>query len=101
MYCATPVNLKVCSSVTSAVTANVSSCGTYKFIDVVVLTTNTTCTTGQMQLTTANEFALGTATPWNLSMSEGGIIAASILAVWALGWSFRQLRTAINGGSPE
>jgi hypothetical protein len=101
MYCATPLNLKVCSSVTTATTANAATCGTYKFINVVVLTTNTTCNTGEMQLTTANEFALVTASPWTLSMSEGGIVAASILLVWALGWSFKQLRTAINGGSPE
>lgn len=54
-----------------------------------------------MQLTTANEFALGTASPFTLTLSEGGLIAAAILLAWGFGWSYKQLQKAVNGGSPE
>lgn len=101
MYCATPLNLKVCSSVTTALTASATSCGTYKFINVVALTSNTTCPTGEMQLTTANEFDLATASPWNLSIAEGALIAGSILAVWALGYAFKSLKRVLGDNSPE
>jgi hypothetical protein len=96
MYCATPLNLKVCSSTTTAVTAATASCGTYKFIDVVVLTTNTTCTLGQLQLTTASEFELATASPWTLSIGAGSLLAAAIIGVWAIGYAFKLIGRVLD-----
>lgn len=101
MFCAVPISVKVCTSVTTTMTANATSCGTYQMLNLVVVQANTTCTTNQMQLTTANEFGLGTASPFHLTVVEGSLIAAAILGVWALGFSFKNLRRAINGGSPE
>lgn len=101
MYCAVPLAVKSCTSVTTTMTANASSCGTYQMLNLIVLQSNTTCTIGQIQLTTANEFALGTASPFTLTLSEGGLIAAAILLAWGFGWSYKQLQKAVNGGSPE
>jgi hypothetical protein len=32
-----------------------------------------------------------------LSLADGGLIAGSIIALWALAWAFRQLAKQING----
>ena len=100
MYCAVPQTVKICDNTTTVLTGS-SACNSYVLVTQIVVQTNTTCTTGQMQLTTANEFSLGTASPFHLTNSEGGLIAAAILLAWAFGWSFKIFRHAINGGSPE
>lgn len=101
MFCASPVQVKVCTSLTAATSSAVASCGGYQIRTLVVVQSNTTCTASQMQLTTANEFGLGTASPFTLTIQDGGLIAVAILLVWVAGWSFKQLGKAINGGSPE
>jgi hypothetical protein len=101
MFCAQPISVKVCTSVSTTMTAAASSCGTYQMLNLVVVQQNTTCTATQIQLTTANEFGLGTASPFTLTIAEGSLIAAAILGSWALGWSMKQLKNALNAGSPE
>ncbi len=102
MYCAAKTLSKVCTSVTTTGTSSAAaSCGGYKLVDLMVIQPDTVCTIDQIQLTTANEFNLATASPWNLGMNEGGLIAAAILSAWALGWSFKALRKTIGDNSPE
>jgi hypothetical protein len=54
-----------------------------------------------MQLTTAQEFGLGTASPFTLSRSEGVLIAAAILGAWAVGYAFKLVRKSLGDNSPE
>lgn len=100
MYCAIPQTVKICGNTTTVLSGS-SACNTYVLVTQVVIQTNTTCTTGQMQLTTASEFALGTASPFTLTRSEGALIAAAILGAWALGWSFKALKKVLGDHSPE
>jgi hypothetical protein len=101
MLCAAPQTIKVCSSTTSATSANPNSCGTYKFIELVVVIPATTCTGSEVQLLTADEATQSSGSPFTLSMESGALITAAILLVWATGYSFRALGEAISGGSPE
>jgi hypothetical protein len=101
MLCAAPQVIKVCSSMTSATSATATTCGTYKFIELVVVLPATTCTGSEVQLLTADESSQGNASPFTLTMESGALLTGAILLVWATGYSFRSLREAINGGSPE
>jgi hypothetical protein len=101
MQCASSITVKICSSQTATLTGNATNCGTYQWITLPSINNKTVCDSGEIQLTNPLEFAAGSASPWNLSMSEGTLIAAAILGVWALGFSIKALKHAINGGSPE
>jgi hypothetical protein len=96
LYCSSKITFQVCTS-----TAPNGSCRASQNYDFVVLEQNTVCTASQIQLTTASEFSLATASPWTLSQSEGAAIAGAILLVWAIGFSFKALISALGGGSPE
>lgn len=98
MYCAVPLTLKVCSSVTTAVTAAATSCGTYKFINVVVLQANTVCSSSEMQLTTASESNLLDSI-FNLDIATVEAILPSILALLATAWVIKQVIQMLKNGS--
>jgi hypothetical protein len=102
MYCAVKSLIKVCTSITTTGTSSAAaSCGGYKLVDLLVIEQNTTCTVDQIQLTTASEFALATASPWVLSNQNASFIVVAILTVWALGYSTRLIIKTLNLGSPE
>lgn len=101
MFCAQPITIKTCNSTDSTTTAATATCGTYTKRDLIVLQANTTCTATQIQLTTANEFGLGTASPFNLTLVEGSKLSAAILLLWCTALGIRYLKKMILGNEPE
>lgn len=101
MFCSTLLTVKVCSSVTTAVTVAATSCGTYKFIDVPVLVARTQCNPNEMQLMTSAEIGHLLTSPFSLSLREGGLIAAAVMLVWAAAFAWKSAQRALSAGSPE
>lgn len=48
-----------------------------------------TCTTSQYVVMTDAEFAQHTASPFRLTVAEGGAVAGGILLLWASAWGVR------------
>lgn len=83
MQCANIEQLKVCSSTTTATTADATSCGTYKFISIAVVQANTECTATQYAIYTNDEIQAVTASPFVLDMAAAWLISGAIIAVFA------------------
>lgn len=91
MLCGDTLYLKVCSSTTTAVTASTASCGTFKFITVTTVASNTVCTPTQLVLLNDNEVGNLLASPFNMTTSQGGAIGAGIFLVFAVAWGIRKI----------
>ena len=77
-------------------------CVTVNALGNVVVNGSPPCASGSLVVFSEMEFASKVASPWSLSLSEGGLIAASILGVWATAFVFRMLvRAVLSDGSPE
>lgn len=60
------------------------------------------CPPDTMVILTSSELLdYQTASPWFLSLADGGLIAAAILGVWAIAFSLRMIRSALNSADPE
>ena len=101
MYCAKLLTVKVCSSVTNAVSGVAASCGAYKFVDVPALITKSSCDANEIQLFTQAEIAPMLVSPFNLSLANGGLIASAVLLVWATAWAWRAAQKSLSAGDPE
>ena len=101
MYCATLLTVKVCSSLTSAIASNPTSCGTYKFIDIPTLAVKPECLATEIQLMQQTEIAPLLVSPFNLSIANGGLIASAVLLVWATAWAWRAAQKSLSAGDPE
>ena len=101
MKCATTITIKACSSQTATLSGNATNCGTYQWLTLPSINNKTVCDAGEIQLTNSLEFDAGSASPFKLSMTEGTLIAAAILGVWALGFAIKSLKQTIQGGSPD
>lgn len=64
----------------------------------VVLTGSPPCGTGSLVVVTQDEFATLAASPWNLSLSEGGLVAVAIVGVWGVGFCVRALVRVLSSG---
>jgi len=60
-----------------------------------------TCPDTSLVVLTHAELRATYASPWNLSLSEGGQIAAAILVVWAAAYAIRAVISVLNSGEPE
>lgn len=49
------------------------------------------CLPGQFVVLTMAEFDQYTASPFRLTLEEGGAIAGAVLLVWSVAWAFRQV----------
>lgn len=101
MYCAIAKTYKVCISQTATLTSAASSCGGYEYITAFVATPNNPCLSTELAIMTQGELGQSTASPFHLTVAEGAIIAASILGVWAIGYSIKSIKRAIGDHSPE
>jgi hypothetical protein len=103
MHCAAPLNLKVCSSTTTTTTGAAATCGTYMFINTLAIqsTNQLQCLPNQVALYSNTEFEQSTASPFRLTLAEGSIVGASILALWATAWGIKALVRSISSGDPE
>jgi hypothetical protein len=55
-----------------------------------------TCTASQYVVMTDAEFALHTASPFRLTVAEGGAVAGGILLLWAAAWGVRALARVLS-----
>lgn len=60
-----------------------------------------TCTAAQYIVLTRREFDEATASPFHLTLAEGGAISGAILLVWAAGWGTRQFMSLLRTPEPE
>ncbi len=91
-----------CASVTTiyAFTGTGTARGTYTGLTVGPEGVSS-CTAAQYVVMTDAEFQQATASPFRLTLAEGGAISGAILLVWASGWAFRQLQRAMRTPEPE
>ena len=83
MRCATPVNLITFESTSGGarVTTQVLSVGSER----------PSCPAGQYVVLTRSEFDTATASPFVMSLAEGGAIASAVILVWAFAFGIRAL----------
>jgi hypothetical protein len=102
MFCATKTQIKVCTSLTTTgLSSAAASCGGYQILDFAVLNSKTQCSSTEIQLNTVEEFGFATASPFTLTNTAAVLLVVAILLSWSFGWSFKQMRIAMTGGSPE
>lgn len=91
-----------CASVTTiyAFTGTGTTRGTYTGLTVGAEGV-ATCTAAQYIVLTNAEFDQATASPFRLTLAEGGAISGAILLIWASGWAFRQLVRLLRTPEPE
>lgn len=91
-----------CASVTTiyAFTGTGNSRGTYTSLTVGPEGV-ASCAAAQYVVMTDAEFQRATASPFRLTLAEGGAISGAILLVWASGWAFAQLQRALRTPEPE
>ncbi len=70
-------------------------------VQLLTVTSMMTCPESGLVALTLSELHSETASPWRLTLVEGGAVAASVLSVWALAYAFRAVRQALNSGEPE
>jgi hypothetical protein len=92
MQCADLVVVKVCSSQTGALGSVMASCGNFKLVTHLELSTSNaaTCSATQVALLTATEAASITS-PFNLTLLQAGQIGGAVMLLWALAFGFRQI----------
>lgn len=83
MRCASPVNLVTFAATTGGarVTTQVLSVGPEGAV----------CVTGQYVVLSRSEFDTATASPFVMSLAEGGAIATAVILAWAFGFGIRAL----------
>jgi hypothetical protein len=83
MRCATPVNLVTFAGTSgdARVTTQVLSVGPEGAV----------CATGQYVVLSRSEFDNATASPFVMSLAEGGAIASAVILVWAFAFGIRAL----------
>lgn len=59
------------------------------------------CPNGSLVAFSELEFTTATASPWNLSLSDGGLIGAAIVGVWAIGYCIRSLVRVLSSGDSQ
>jgi hypothetical protein len=60
-----------------------------------------TCAPGQYIVLQQNEYENAIASPFRLTVAEGGQLAAAILALWAVAFGFRWIVRALNSDQPS
>lgn len=63
-----------------------------------VATGSPPCAAGSLVAITQSEYVISAASPWNLSLSEGGLVAAAVLGVWVSAYCIRSLVRVLNSG---
>ena len=59
------------------------------------------CADGSIVIYTNLDFRTLTASPLNLSLSDGGLVGAAIVGVWAIGYCIRALIRVLSSGDVE
>jgi len=68
---------------------------------VLLVTEDTACTAEQFVLLTPAEHHQATASPFKLTLAEGGAISSAIVLVWVSAWAVRAAARALSAGDPE
>ena len=61
----------------------------------------TTCDPSEIQLLTSQEIGPMLASPFNLSMADGGLVGAAVLLTWAVAFGWKSAIKSLNNGSPD
>lgn len=90
-----------CASITTfyAFTGTDDTRGTYTGLTVSAEGA-TSCSVGQYIVLQQSEYENAIASPFRLTLAEGGAIAGAILLVWALGFGIRWAARAIQTSDP-
>jgi hypothetical protein len=100
MQCATVQTIVTCGNTGG------NNCTGKQQVNVLAMTTSNSCSDQQLSVLTGSEVrALQTQSsqnsPFALSLSEGSIIGASIILVWATAWGIKAMVRTIGSGEPE
>ncbi len=95
MRCGVQSRVYACSN------AGTTSCTKVLLNTVNVTSTGSRCAPGELVVLTYGEFESAAASPFHLTLAQGGAISASILLVWAAGWGVRQLVRVLRTPEPE
>jgi hypothetical protein len=68
---------------------------------VLVVTEQSVCDEADFVLLTTAELHQATASPFKLTLAEGGLLSVAILSVWVSAWAVKAAARALSAGDPE